>query len=103
MTFHNFSLENDEKSNCDSSAQGARLTITNVASDDGRNPFQLCGQTIPHPVYSTGSEITMTLESASNQVAGFNASYETVTDEMCKYYRRYIYPRFVSRKENGNP
>lgn len=82
VTFHNFSLENDEKSNCDSSAQGARLTITNVASDDGRNPFQLCGQTIPHPVYSTGSEITMTLESATNQVAGFNASYETVTDEM---------------------
>ncbi|XP_068717905.1 tolloid-like protein 2 isoform X2 [Montipora capricornis] len=80
VTFHNFSLETNEKTNC-VSAQGARLTITNVASDDGRNPFQLCGQTIPHPVYSIGREITMTLQTASNEVAGFNASYETITDE----------------------
>lgn len=82
VTFHNFSLEKDEKTNC-VSAQGARLTITNVASKDRTDgAFKLCGQTIPHPVYSIGSEIVMTLQSFSNVVGGFNASYETITDEM---------------------
>ena len=83
LIFHNFTLEQQGNSNC-VGAQGARLRITNVASDDNQANFTLCGPTLPFPVYSTGNFMSLTLVSASNNVPGFNASYETITDEMCK-------------------
>ena len=83
LIFHNFSLEERGNSNC-VAAQGARLRITNVASDDNQAKFTLCGPTLPFPVYSTGNFMSLTLVSATNNVPGFNASYETITDEMCK-------------------
>ena len=55
-----------------------------MASDDNQANFTLCGPTLPFPVYSTGNFMSLTLVSASNNVPGFNASYETITDEMCK-------------------
>ena len=83
LVFHNFTLEEQGNSNC-VGAQGARLSITNVASDDNQRNFALCGPKLPSPVYSTGNFMTLTLVSATNNVPGFNASYETITDEMCK-------------------
>ena len=83
MIFHNFTLEKQGNSNC-VGAQGARLSITNVASDDNQVNFTLCGPMLPFPVYSTGNFMSLTLVSATNDVPGFNASYETITDEMCK-------------------
>ncbi|XP_044176719.1 CUB domain-containing protein 2-like [Acropora millepora] len=81
LTFHNFSLEAKGNSNC-VGAQGARLRITNVASDDNQANFTLCGPMLPLPVYSSGNVMRLKLESANNDVPGFNASYETITDEM---------------------
>ena len=63
---------------------GASVEITSIASNDGDNPFRLCGQNIPDPVYSDTNSIQITLKTASNALPGFNASYETVTNEMCK-------------------
>ncbi|XP_044177300.1 deleted in malignant brain tumors 1 protein-like isoform X2 [Acropora millepora] len=81
LIFHNFTLEEQGNSNC-VGAQGARLRITNVASDDNQANFVLCGPMLPFPVYSTGNFMSLTLVSATNDVPGFNASYETITDEM---------------------
>ena len=86
LIFHNFTLEEQRNSNC-VNAQGARLKITNVASDDNQGNFTLCGPTLPLPVYSTGNFMSLTLVSATNNVPGFNASYETITDEMCKWLK----------------
>ena len=86
LIFHNFTLEEPGNSNC-VVAQGARLRITNVASDDNQANFTLCGRTLPFPVYSTGNFMSLTLVSATNNVPGFNASYETITDEMCKWLK----------------
>ena len=58
-----------------------RVTITNVASGDGRNPFQLYGQSLPHPVYSVGNSVQVIFASLTNQSSGFNASYEAITYE----------------------
>ena len=55
-----------------------------MASDDNQANFVLCGPMLPFPVYSTGNFMSLTLVSATNDVPGFNASYETITDEMCK-------------------
>ena len=86
LIFHNFTLEEQGNSNC-VNAQGSRLKITNVASDDNQANFTLCGPTIPFAVYSTGNFMSLTLVSATNNVPGFNASYETITDEMCKWLK----------------
>ena len=39
-----------------------------------------------HAVYSDTNSIQITLTTTSNALPGFNASYETVTDEMCKCF-----------------
>ena len=82
LTFFNFTFEPGDNTDCSGGAQGARLIITNVAHS---TPFKLCGQSIPAPVYSLGDYLGIQLLSASNVYSGFNASYETVTDKMCKY------------------
>ena len=86
MSFLNFTLEPGQNADCTgSNLGGASVTITNIASNDGRRTFKLCGQNIPDPVYSDTSSIQIMLKTASNELPGFNASYETVTDEMCKF------------------
>ena len=87
MSFLNFTLEPGQSTDCKSGPQGgASVEITNVASDDGgMPPFKLCGQKIPAPVYSDAPSIQITLRTTSNALPGFNASFETVTDEMCKF------------------
>lgn len=54
LSFLNFTLEKGQNTDCSGpNFGGASLIITNVASDDGRSPFRLCGQSIPDPVYET--------------------------------------------------
>ena len=84
LTFHNFTLNPGENTDCSGGAQGVRVKITNVASDDEEKPFQLCGRTIPPPVYSFSTYMQIQLFSEIPVYSGFNASYETITDEMCK-------------------
>ena len=57
----------------------ARVTVTNVASDDGYQPFMLCGQQLPYPVYSMGNSIQVIFTSLSSQYPGFNATYTAIT------------------------
>ena len=85
LSFLNFTLEQGQTTDCTRPPGGAFVEITNIASNDGRNPFRLCGQNIPDPVYSDTNSIQITLTTTSNALPGFNASYETVTDEMCKF------------------
>jgi len=59
----------------------ARVSITNVASDDGRQPFQLYGSSLPDPVYSVGNSIQVIFTSLTSQYSGFNASYKAITYE----------------------
>ena len=63
---------------------GARVFITNVASDNGRQDFQICGQDLPDPLYSVGNSILVRLQSLSNVYSGFNASYEAIDRELRK-------------------
>ena len=85
LTFHNFTLNPGENTDCSGGAQGNRVIITNVASDDKIDgDFKLCGQKIPPPVYSVSTNMQVQLHSSSFAHPGFNASYETVTNEMCK-------------------
>ena len=73
VTFHHFELG--------SWSSGAHVTITNVASDDGRQPFQLYGWSLPDPVYSVGNSIQVIFASFTEQYSGFNASYMAITYE----------------------
>ena len=86
LSFLNFTLEKGQNTDCSGSVLGgASLRITNVASNDGRNPFKLCGQSIPTPVYSDASSVQITLITSTNALPGFKASYETVTNDMRKF------------------
>ena len=77
----NFTLVAGENDDCAGAApDSARVFITNVASHDG-NPddFKLCGQKLPHPVYSKGNSIQVRFESCnSTAVKGFNATFEAI-------------------------
>ena len=57
----------------------ARVTVTNVASDDGYQPFMLCGQSLFHPVYSVGNSVQVIFTSLRSQYPGFNATYTAIT------------------------
>ena len=86
ITFHTFSLSpGDTKTDC-SNAQGARLRISDVAStEQARDPFELCGQSIPSPVYTSTNTIQVRLKTvAQHGVIGFNASYEAISPDKCK-------------------
>ena len=76
LTFHHFQLGGYPYS--------ARVTITNVASDDNRQPFQLYGQSIPSPVYSVGNSIRVIFSTLTEEYSGFNASYTVITYESGK-------------------
>ena len=73
VSFHHFEL--------DPYPYRAHVTITNIASDDGWNPFQLYSQSLPHPVYSVGNSIQVIFASLADQYSGFNASYTAITYE----------------------
>ena len=86
ITFHAFSLSPaDTKTDC-TNAQGARLRISDVAStEQARDPFELCGQSIPSPVYTSTNSIQVRLKTpAQHGVTGFNASYEAISPDMRK-------------------
>ena len=86
ITFHAFSLSPaDKKTDC-TNAQGARLRISDVAStEQARDPFELCGQSIPSPVYTSTNTIQVRLKTvALHGVIGFNASYEAISTDKCK-------------------
>ena len=75
LTFHNFELDRYST---------GRVTITNVASDDRRQPFQLYGQSVPSPLYSVGNSIQVIFFAFTEQYSGFNASYIAITYESGK-------------------
>ena len=77
LTFHHFELGPYYHNR-------ARFTITNVASDDNRQPFQLYGQSIPSPVYSVGNSTQVIFSTFTEQYSGFNASYKAITYESGK-------------------
>ena len=41
----------------------------------------LCGQSVPHPVYSVGNSVQVIFTSLSKQYSGFNAMYRAMTKE----------------------
>lgn len=86
VTFVNFTLEPGQNTACRGESEGARVFITNVASDDGEQEFQLCGRDLPTPVYSVGNSIQVRLRSLANGYPGFNASYEAIDGELRKQY-----------------
>ena len=81
LSFLYFQLEPGRYSSCYGNAPGARVTITNVASDNNYDPFMLCGHSLPHPVYSVGNSIQVIFTSLRNQYSGFNATYRAITNE----------------------
>ena len=67
-------------------APEARVTVTNVASDDGYQPFMLCGQSLFHPVYSVGNSVQVIFTSLRSQYPGFNATYTAITYSSGTWY-----------------
>ena len=89
-SFLYFELEPHQRIPCYFNGPGARVTVTNVASDDGYQPFMLCGQSLPHPVYSVGNSVQVIFTSLSNQYSGFNATYTAITYISSTWYTFFI-------------
>ena len=85
LSFFYFRLEPNQYIPC-YNAPEARVTVTNVASDDGYQPFMLCGQSLPHPVYSVGNSVQVIFTSLNSQYPGFNATYTAITDSSGTWY-----------------
>ena len=105
VTFYHFQLEPNQYSPCYTGAAGARVTITNVATNNNYHPFMLCGQSLPHPVYSVGNFVQVIFTSLSNQYSGFNATYRAMTNESGTNYAipighvtQYTKPLCIQRK-----
>ena len=79
LSFLYFRLEPYQYIPCYYDAPGARVTVTNVASDDGYQPFMLCGQSLSPPVYSVGNSVQVIFTSLRSQYPGFNATYTAIT------------------------
>ena len=92
VTFFNFTLEPKQNKECLDASQGARVFITNVASDDGNQDFKMCGRELPPPVYSVGNSIQVKLKSLHNVYSGFNASYEAIDGKLRKSTSYYNTP-----------
>ncbi|XP_022786861.1 tolloid-like protein 2 isoform X2 [Stylophora pistillata] len=113
ITFHRFSLSPaDSHTDC-RDAEGAHFFISNVAStQQSRDPFELCGQAIPNPVYTSTNSIQVRLKTViQHGVVGFNASYEAITpDVLCPAMANLtdasgvitspFYPRFYPNDQN---
>ena len=90
LRFLYFRLGLNHGSWCHWSPPGANVTVTNVASDDGYQPFMLCGQSLPSPVYSVGNSVQVIFTSLSSQYPGFNASYTAITYSSGTWYNLFI-------------
>ena len=90
LSFFYFRLEPNQYSPCYYDAPGARVTVTNVASDDGYQPFMLCGQSLPPAVYSVGNSVQVIFTSLSSQYPGFNATYTAITYSSGTWYTLFI-------------
>ena len=87
ISFLSFTLESGQNEDCAGAPEGnARVYIKNVASDDGKTPFQLCGQKLPNPVYSEGNSVHLRFVSGSTVERGFNASYEAMNKDLRKFF-----------------
>ena len=86
LSFLYFRLEQYQYSPCYYSAPGARVTVTNVISDDGYHSFMLCGQQLPDPVHSVGNSVQVIFTSLSSQHSGFNATYTAITFSSGTWY-----------------
>ena len=89
LTFLNFTLVAGENDDCaGAAANSARVFITNVASHGGKpNDFKICGQKLPHPVYSEGNVIQVRFESRTGLVnKGFNATFQAIDGDSRKSF-----------------
>ena len=97
LSFLSFRLGPGRYSRCYSwYAPGASVTVTNVASDDGYQPFMLCGQKLPYPVYSVGNSIQVIFTSLNSQYPGFNATYTAITYSSGTWYTLFIRHQWLS-------
>ena len=78
LSFLYFRLEPHRYISCNNGPE-AHVTVTNVASDDGYQPFMFCGQSLFHPVYSVGNSVQVIFTSLRSQYPGFNATYTAIT------------------------
>ena len=85
LSFLSFRLEPHKYIPC-YTAPEARVTITNVASDNGYQPFMLCGQSPFHPVYSVANSVQVIFTSLRSQYPGFNATYTAITYSSGTWY-----------------
>ena len=84
LSFLYFRLEPQWYISCNNGAE-ARVTVTNV-TDDGYQPFMLCGQSLPSPVYSVGNSVQVIFTSLRSQYPGFNATYTAITYSSGTWY-----------------
>ena len=90
LSFVDFQLEPHQYIPCYYNAQKARVTVTNVASDGQYQPFMLCGQEHPYPVYSVGNSMQVIFTSLRSQYSGFNATYMAITYSSGTWYILFI-------------
>ena len=95
LSFLYFRLEPYQSIPC-YNGPGARVTVTNVASDDGYQPFMLCGQSLFHPVYSVGNSVQVIFTSLRSQYPGFNATYTAITYSSGTWYTLFIRHQWLS-------
>ena len=95
LSFLYFRLEPYQSIPC-YNGPGARVTVTNVASDDGYQPFMLCGQSLFHPVYSIGNSVQVIFTSLRSQYPGFNATYTAITYSSGTWYTLFIRHQWLS-------
>ena len=74
----------------------ARVTVTNVVSDDGYQSFMLCGQSSFHPVYSVGNSAQVIFTSLRSQYPGFNATYTAITYKSGTWYTLFTRHQWLS-------
>ena len=96
LSFFYFRLEPNQYSPCYDDTPGARVAVTNVASDDGYQPFMLCGQSLPHPVYSVGNSVQVIFTSLNSQYPGFNATYTAISYSSGMWYTLCIRHQWLS-------
>ena len=90
LSFVDFQLEPHQYIPCYYNAQNVRVTVTNVASDGRYQPFMLCGQELPYPVYSVGNSMQVIFTSLRSQYSGFNATYTAITYSSGRWHILYI-------------
>ena len=103
ISFLYFELGPHKRIPCYSDAPEARVTVTNVASDDGYQPFMLCGQSLPPPVYSVGNSVQVIFTSLSSQYPGFNATYTAITYSSGTWYTLFIRHQRLSEDYKTSP